>query len=128
MSSMTFRCPHCQSPHRQIKWGRTPAGSQRSAATTADEFTRRPRSGPAIRRRRDSKPYGSTVPDLNCRAVARSLGVHHQSVVNWLFQHSGADLPQTPVLPLSAASSAVRPSRDPAVMRTHPVALSGSGG
>jgi len=128
MSSMTFRCPHCQSPHRQIKWGRTPAGSQKIRCHDCGRiYTPAPkRTGhPQETRLEAIRLYRA---GLNCRAVARSLGVHHQSVVNWLFQHSGADLPQTPVLPLSAASSAVRPSRDPAVMRTHPVALSGSGG
>lgn len=81
-------CPHCHSPHRQIKWGRTPAGSQRHRCNDCQRvYTANPRpvGYPAETKAEAVRLYHA---GLNCRSIGRILGVHHQSVLNWLCDES----------------------------------------
>jgi predicted Zn finger-like uncharacterized protein len=79
-----FTCPQCHQTQYQIKDGLTSAGSQRvRCRACGHRYTPAP------------KPHGYTdeirtqalklyVDGLNFRRIARILGVHHQSVINWV--------------------------------------------
>lgn len=84
MHDTSVNCPKCSSRFRQIKWGRTAAGSQRYRChgcvyvyTPHRKLIGHPRSVKleALRMYLD----GSTV-----RQIGRALGVNHQSISNWI--------------------------------------------
>lgn len=105
MSGAIVHCPHCHSPHRQIKWGRTPAGSQKHRCHACKRvYTSNPRpvGYPAETRAEAIRLYRA---GLNCRTIGRALGVHHQSVLNWLCDASA--IRQISPHPVSVAASHV---------------------
>lgn len=83
-----IRCPYCQSPYRQVKWGHTPAGSQKyrchaccrvyTPARKFNGYTEEIRRAAVEMYQRGHK----------FRHIARLLGVHHQSVVNWVHRRT----------------------------------------
>jgi transposase-like protein len=78
------RCPHCRSPHRQVKWGRTPAGSQKFRCHACERvYTphKKPYGHPQDTRQAAVQMY---IDGANVRQIARTLGVNHQSVSNWV--------------------------------------------
>lgn len=92
------KCPYCQSQERQVKVGRTGAGSQRYQCQQCQR-----------RYTPESKETGYSdawcqqavrlyVDEMNFRRIARQLGVHHQSVINWVNAHVSR-LPEAPPLP-----------------------------
>jgi transposase-like protein len=84
MDGTQTRCPHCRSPYRQIKWGRTPAGSQKYRCQDCLRvYTphRKPYGYPEDVRQTAVQMY---VEGANLRQIARALGVNHQSVSNWI--------------------------------------------
>ncbi len=76
--------PHCNSPHRQPKWGLTVCGSQKHRCRGCKlTYTPDPKKNgyPADLRR---QAVLMSVEGLNLRRIARLLLVNHQSVANWL--------------------------------------------
>jgi transposase-like protein len=91
-------CPHCQETRRQVKVGRTKAGSQRYQC----QFCRRrytpqakEQGYPEAVRQQAIRLY---VDGMNLRRIARHLGVVHQTVANWVAAQA-ASLPDTPPQP-----------------------------
>jgi transposase-like protein len=86
MSSLlvTPTCPHCHSPHRQPKWGRTKCGSQMHRCHDCQRtYTPAPKTQghpDALRR----QAVRMSLDGINQRRVGRLLSVNQQSVGNWL--------------------------------------------
>ena len=84
MEDVQARCPHCGSPYRQIKWGRTPAGSQKFRCHNCVRVytpNRKQYGHPLVTRQAAVRMY---IDGANLRQIARALGVNHQSVSNWV--------------------------------------------
>ncbi len=96
-----WTCPNCHQTRYQVKDGLTGAGSQRVRCRACGKrYTPVPKpQGYADNIRTQAlKLY---VDGLNFRRIARILGVHHQSVINWV--NAAADhLPETPPAPAEA--------------------------
>lgn len=91
-----MKCPRCQQRERQVKSGRTGAGSQRyKCQSCGQRYTPEPQTQgySDARRLRAVQLY---VDGGNLRRVARQLGVNHQSVANWVNAHA-AQLPAAPL-------------------------------
>jgi len=87
MNAFQILCPCCRSPYRQIKWGRTPTGSQRYRCQVCRRvYTPAPRKRgyPEEMRRAAVQMH---LNGIQLRRIARQLGVHHQSVANWVNRH-----------------------------------------
>ena len=92
------QCPYCQTTEQQSKAGFTEAGSQRFHC------------GPCQRRYTPNPKERGYAPELHkqavqlylermsFRAIARVLGVNHQTVINWINAHI-ATLPDDPPAP-----------------------------
>lgn len=93
-----FPCPVCHHTRYQVKDGLTGAGSQRvrcRACGTRYTPDAKPRGYAPDLRTQALKLY---VDGMNFRRIARQLGVHHQSVINWV--NAAADhLPSAPPVP-----------------------------
>jgi len=90
------QCPYCGSQDGQVKAGLTTAASQRyHCHTCGRRYTpaRKPRGYPDSLRCQAVRLY---VDGMNFRRIARHLGVHHQSVINWVNAQADA-LPEAPV-------------------------------
>ena len=91
-----IRCPHCGRAEHQVKAGLTRAGSQRYRCKPCGRrYTPEPkqRGYPQALREQALRMY---VDGMNFRRIARHLGVHHQSVINWVNAYAEA-LPEAPV-------------------------------
>lgn len=90
------QCPHCQDSTQQIKIGFNASGSQRWRCKACErKYTPQPKQqgySDALRQ----QAVRLYVDGLNFRRIARHLGVHHQTVINWINAHV-ASLPDTPV-------------------------------
>jgi transposase-like protein len=91
-------CPQCQKTNRQVKVGRTEAGSQRyQCQHCGHKYTPVPKQqGYAEDIRREAvRLY---VDGMNLRRIARHLGVVHQTVANWVkaYADSLSDQPPQP--------------------------------
>lgn len=91
-------CPKCQHTRYQVKDGFTGAGSQRlRCRACGHRYTpvAKPLGYDQDVRRQALKMY---VDGLNFRRIGRLLGVHHQSVINWV--NAAADrVPDAPPVP-----------------------------
>ena len=79
-----YTCPHCTQTRYQVKDGLTGAGSQRVRCRACGKrYTPSPKiAGYTTDMRVQAlKMY---VDGLNFRRIARLLGVHHQTVINWV--------------------------------------------
>lgn len=79
-----FTCPKCQQTRYQIKDGLTGSGNQRVRCRPCGHRytpTPKPHGYSAELRTQALKLY---VDGLNFRRIARVLGVHHQTVINWV--------------------------------------------
>lgn len=77
-------CPKCQNTTRQVKVGRTEAGSQRyQCQHCGHKHTPAPKQQgyPDEIRQQALRLY---VDGMNLRRIARHLGVVHQTVANWV--------------------------------------------
>ena len=104
---MTSTCPHCNSPHRQPKWGLTACGSQKHRCQGCKlTYTPDPKKNgyPADLRR---QAVLMSVDGLNLRRIARFLSVNHQSVANWLKAYHDALQAQHPQTPQPAQAEMV---------------------
>jgi transposase-like protein len=91
-------CPHCHKTTRQVKIGRTKAGSQRYQCQHCHrKYTPVPKAqGYADSLRQQAvRLY---VDGMNLRRIARYLGVVHQTVANWVKAYA-ASLPDQPPQP-----------------------------
>jgi transposase-like protein len=89
-------CPYCQKTESQIKVGLNASGSQRyQYQGWGRKYTPSPTEHgyPEALRQQAVRLY---VDGMNFRRIARQLGVHHQTVINWMNAHS-AQLPPAPV-------------------------------
>ncbi len=92
------RCPHCQRTEEQVKIGHNASGSQRYKCKVCQrKYT--PISSPhvyseAVR----TEAVRLYVDGMNQRRIARTLGVSHQSVANWIKRHVDS-LPDQPPEP-----------------------------
>jgi transposase-like protein len=91
-----MKCPKCGSQVGQHKVGKTAAGSQRFRCYACGcKYTpeKKPHAySPAFRQ----KALRLYVDGMNLRRIGRQLGVHHQSVSNWV-QEYAEKLPAAPV-------------------------------
>lgn len=89
-----YTCPQCQQTRYQVKDGVTGAGSQRVRCRACGRrYTANPKPIGCANDLR-SQALKMYVDGLNFRRIARLLGVHHQSVINWL-NAAAARLPDT---------------------------------
>ena len=90
---------------RQVKNGRNPSGSQRYLCRACGRKytpTPTPYGYDAQTRRRAVRLYAD---GLNLRRIARTLGVVHQTVANWVAAHADA-LPAQPPQPAGPVETA----------------------
>ena len=90
------KCQKCQEESKQVKAGKTEAGSQRyKCQHCKTRYTPHPkeRGYPDELRIRAIRMY---VDGINYRRIGRHLGVHHTSVINWV-KAFAAQLPDAPV-------------------------------
>ena len=91
-----FTCPTCHHTRYQIKDGLTGAGSQRVRCRACGQrYTPvpKPQGYPNDIRQQALKLY---VDGLNFRRITRILGMHHQSVINWVHAAAAAVPDPTP--------------------------------
>ena len=92
------QCPYCQRSDQQVKAGHNASGSQRYRCQVCErKYTPEPTPhgySEAIRR----QAIEMYVDGGNFRRIARSLGVAHRSVINWVNAHADR-LPDQPPVP-----------------------------
>ncbi len=88
-------CSHCGSSDNVRKWGRNRAGTQRCCCLACQHyFTPAPKEqghGTAVH----EQAVRLSLEGMSLRAIARLLGVVHQSVANWVAAHA-ARVPADP--------------------------------
>jgi transposase-like protein len=87
------RCPQCNVRYRQIKWGKTQAGSQRYRCHDCMVVytpQQKQKGHPASVVQEALKMY---MAGAGIRQVARDIGVSHQTVSNWINAPSSSLLP-----------------------------------
>jgi len=91
-----MKCPHCGDQRKQYRNGKTQAGSQRyRCARCQHSYTpQKKRQGYAREIRRKAIQF--YVDGANLRRIGRQLGVHHQTVANWVKAYA-ENLPEAPV-------------------------------
>src|SRR5512141_1236221 len=88
-------CPHCQRSEQQVKVGFNPSGSQRYLCKDCRrKYTpeRKPRGYAEAIRQAAVQMY---VDGTNLRRIARTLGVSHPTVAQWV-KALAAQLPAAP--------------------------------
>ncbi|MEB2287653.1 MAG: helix-turn-helix domain-containing protein [Anaerolineae bacterium] len=91
-------CPYCQSTERQVKAGCNGSGSRRYKCQTCQrKYTPEPKAigYPDAVRRQAIQLY---VDGMSFRRIARTLGVAHRSVINWVNAYAD-HLPEQPPVP-----------------------------
>jgi transposase-like protein len=85
MDSCYLTCPYCHSQDKQVKNGYSQPGKPKFKCQSCQKTYYK-----------DHKPYRGYSPEtklqavkmyvdgMNFRRIARMLGVHHQSVINWI--------------------------------------------
>lgn len=88
------KCPYCQDLEHQVKAGRTGAGSQMYKCKPCNR-----RYTPHIRQMYSNETRQLAVQlyadGLSLRKIARHIGVHHVTVMNWVKAHAD-QLPPAP--------------------------------
>ena len=100
---MSQPCPYCQRTERQVKAGRNGSGSQRYKCQVCQRrYTPAPspHGYSAAVRRQALQMY---VDGMNFRRIARTLGITHRTVINWVNAY-GAQLPELPPVPTDDAA------------------------
>ncbi len=98
-------CPHCQSTERQIKNGQTASGNQRYwCRTCGRKYVLEPKA-PGYPPEMRAQAVRMYVDGGNFRRIARTLGVVHQTVANWVTAHADA-LPEPPPQPARSVETA----------------------
>jgi transposase-like protein len=99
------QCPHCQSREKQVKNGKTVAGSQVYKCKVCNrKYVPAPKqAGHSLQTRQQA--IRLVVDGNSQRQAARHVGVAPQSVANWLKEYADSlpdDLPQ-PATPVAVA-------------------------
>ena len=81
-------CPYCQAHERQIKVGRTRAGSQRYQCKACGRYYTPEAKAQGYSDELRQQAVKLVADGMNFRRVARQLGVHHQSVINWVNEYA----------------------------------------
>jgi transposase-like protein len=91
-------CPYCQRTERQVKAGFNDSGSQRYLCQVCQrKYTPKPkRQGYDDATRRQALCL--YADGMNLRRIARTVGVTHPTVANWVNAHA-AQLPDSPPQP-----------------------------
>ena len=84
MNSPDLTCPACGQTHRQTKAGKTPCGSQRYQYFHCKRFYTPAPKAHGYPRDLHLLALRMYLEDGNFRRIARLLGVHHQTVINWV--------------------------------------------
>jgi transposase len=91
-----MKCKKCGSETKQYKIGKTESGSQRYLCWMCKhKYTPEKKAwryGEDVRK----KAIQMYVDGISFRKIARHLGVHHQSIVNWVNAYAN-QLPESPV-------------------------------
>lgn len=92
------QCPYCHRTEKQVKAGRNASGTQRYKCQACQRrYTPNPKShGYSDEMRRQAVQM--YVDGMNFRRIARTLGVAHRSVINWVNAHA-AQVPEQPPVP-----------------------------
>ena len=93
-----MKCSYCDQTTQQVKVGLTASGSQQWKCKHCQrKYTPLPKAQgyPDALRQQAVQVY---VDGLNFRRIARHLGVHHQTVINWVNAQVDT-LPDRPPLP-----------------------------
>lgn len=93
-------CPNCHKVDRQVKVGRTQAGSQRYQCQHCGHKhtpARKQQGYPDAIRQQALRLYAD---GMNLRRIGRHLGVVHQTVANWVNAYASS-LPDQPPQPAS---------------------------
>jgi hypothetical protein len=89
-------CPRCQTTTRQIRDGRTPAGSQRLRCKQCGcRYTPAPKESGYDEEVR-LQALTLHLEGISLREIGRLLGVNHQSVANWINDYSNYLPPDLP--------------------------------
>lgn len=91
-----MKCPKCEQKERQYKNGRTKAGSQRyrcGNCGTSYSPEKKAQGYSQAFRRKAIKMY---IDGVGFRRTGRQLGIHHQTVANWV-KEEAEQLPDAPV-------------------------------
>jgi transposase-like protein len=91
-----MKCPKCDSEIKQHKIGKNPCGSQRYRCYLCGCKYTPDKKAHAYDKAFRQKAVQMYVDGINLRRIGRILGVHHQSVANWVKSHS-EKLPYAPV-------------------------------
>lgn len=92
------QCPYCQRTENQVKAGRNKSGSQRYLCKVCQrKYTPEPKQQGYSKEVRH-QALQMYVDGMNFRRIARTLGVAHRSVINWVNAHA-AQLPDRPPTP-----------------------------
>ena len=98
-------CPSCQSTNRQVKNGQTASGNQRSWCRECGRtYVTEPRALGYLPEMR-AQAVRMYVDEGNLRRIARTLGVVHQTVANWIMAQADA-LPDRPPQPAPGVHTA----------------------
>ena len=91
-----MKCPHCGNSLQQYKNGKTQAGSQRYRCYGCQHsYTpQKKQQGYSGQIRR--KAIQQYVDGANLRRIGRQLGLHHQTVANWVKEYA-EKLPEAPI-------------------------------
>jgi transposase-like protein len=96
-------CPYCGNTERQVKNGLNPSGSQRYRCQPCQRvYTPAPLPLGYERAVRE-QAVQLYVDGQNLRRIARTLGVNHQSVANWVAAYA-RQVPPAPLPERSAVS------------------------
>lgn len=91
-----MKCPKCGREEKQNKVDKNPSGSQRYRCYMCGcKYTPEKKSCSYDEEFRE-KAVQLHVDGMNLRRICRHLGVHHQSVANWVNAHA-EKLPEAPL-------------------------------
>ena len=94
-------CPQCHQTRYQVKDGFTRAGSQRMRCRACGKRYTPEAKAQGYADELRTQVLKMYVDGLNFRRIARLLGIHHQTVINWV--NAAADkLPNTAPTPAQA--------------------------
>jgi transposase-like protein len=92
------QCPDCQRTQAQVKIGHNASGSQRYLCKVCRRKYTPVASLQVYSEAVRTEAVRMAVDGMNQRRIARTLGVSHQSVANWIKRHADS-LPDRPPQP-----------------------------
>src|SRR5690349_12888760 len=79
-----IRCPHCERSEQQVKIGHNASGSQRYLCKACQRKYTPVSNKQIYSEQMRANALRLYVDGMNQRRIARTLGVSHQSVANWI--------------------------------------------